>query len=43
MDFEIITTLIVAIANLKLFQYFVIAFCVLCLFLFVRNLVRGDF
>lgn len=43
MDFEIIITIITAIVNLNIFKYFVISFCVFCLFLIVRNLVRGDF
>lgn len=43
MDFDVIVTLVTAIASLNIFRYFVIAFCVLCLFLLVRNLVRGDF
>lgn len=43
MDFEIIITIITAIVNLNIFKYFVLSFCVLCLFLIVRNLVRGDF
>ncbi len=43
MDFEIIITIITAVVNLNIFKYFVISFCVFCLFLIVRNLVRGDF
>lgn len=43
MDFDIIITIITSIVNLNIFKYLVISFCVFCLFLIVRNLVRGDF
>ena len=43
MDLDVIILLIQKIISLEIFRYFVISFAVLCCFLLVRNLVRGDF
>lgn len=43
MDAEIIFTIIEAVTHLDIMTYVALSFCAYCLFLIVKNLVRGDF